>query len=166
MTFMRGDVMGGGGSSSGYRPPVQAQLQPVPTADIQAAQGPQYGPTVTPNPYAADNVPPWAQGWFSMPWWGMDPFGSPMSREQTMYQQPAPPVQQAPEAAPQAPQTDPAQVAYNLGYAPRGDTGAYNRMQDPYERYLYQQGRQTFDSELNRRRELATFGVGGRDGGG
>jgi hypothetical protein len=64
--------------------------------------GPQFGPTATPNPYVAGNTPAWATGHFAMPWWGLDPFGQPLTQEQMMYQAPPPPP--APEpAAPSGP---------------------------------------------------------------
>jgi hypothetical protein len=63
--------------------------------------GSQFGPTATPNPYVAGNTPSWATGAFAMPWWGLDPFGQPLTQEQMMYQAPAP-AQQAP--TPQSPQ--------------------------------------------------------------
>ena len=95
-------MSGGGGKS---KPPVQAEapdVKPVPTANIQAAQGPAFGPTATPNPYVAGNAPSWATGWFSTPWWGKDPFGGDLTQAQMQYQ---PPQQQ--EAAAAAPQEAP-----------------------------------------------------------
>jgi hypothetical protein len=79
-----------------------APFRPLPRSNIQANMGPQFGPTATPNPYVAGNTPSWAQGHFAMPWWGLDPFGQPLSQEQMMYQSPPPPP--APEpAAPSGP---------------------------------------------------------------
>jgi len=94
--------MGGGGSKS---KPVQTEapdIEPVPTANIPVGEGPAFGPTSTPNPYVAGNNPDWATGWFSMPWWGKDPFGGDLTQAQMQYQ---PPQQQ--EAAAAAPQEAP-----------------------------------------------------------
>jgi len=98
-------MSGGGGKSK----PVQTtapNIEPVPTANIPVAQGPAFGPTATPNPYMASNAPSWATGWFSMPWWGQDPFGNNLSQAQMQYQPPPPPPppqqQEAPQAAPRS----------------------------------------------------------------
>ena len=110
-------MSGGGGSSSSYRPPVQAsapRVTPVPQNDIQPNWGPAFGAQPVQNPYVAGNAPPWMNGWFGMPSWGMDPFGSPLTQEQMMYQRPQQfdqnmQAQQAPPVAPQQPQQlDPA----------------------------------------------------------
>jgi len=86
-----------------------APFTPVPTADIEANMGPQFGPTATPNPYVYGNTPDWAQGAFAMPWWGLDPFGQPLAQEQMMYQQPdTPAAPAAPAPQVQLPQPDPA----------------------------------------------------------
>ena len=89
-------MSGGGGKS---KPAVQAEapdVEPVPTANIPVGQGPAFGPTSTPNPYVAGNSPDWATGWFSMPWWGKDPFGGDLTQAQMQYQ---PPQQQQQAAA-------------------------------------------------------------------
>lgn len=152
--------MGGGGSSSSYRPPVQAAaptLKPVPTADIQANMASAFGPTATPNPYVAGNQAPWMAGWFGMPSWGMDPFGNPLTQEQMTYQRPqafddqmaaqnAPPQVQVPQSA------DPfgsrisdaqyaigSQMANNLGYQGAISHGYTPRYEDQFNvqaRYL------------------------------
>jgi len=83
--------MSGGGPKN---KPVQTEapdIEPVPAANIPVAQGPAFGPTATPNPYVAGNAPSWATGWFSMPWWGKDPFGGDLSQAQMQYQPPPPP---------------------------------------------------------------------------
>jgi hypothetical protein len=151
--------MGGGGGSPSSRPAAQAApLPPVPTAGIQAAQGPNYGPTMTPNPYMANSVPPWAQGWFQMPWWGMDPFGNPMGQEQMQYQQPAPPPMQ--QAAPEQ-QSFSGNESFNKGYSPLGDVRYYNMLNDPYERYLYEQGQQAFNNQTPQIPNYLRYGLGG-----
>ena len=121
--------MSGGGGGSSYRPPVQAaapRLQPVPTADIEANWGPEYGPTATPNPYVADNVPSWMNGWFSMPSWGMDPFGQPLTQEQMMYQRP-PGLDEAMEAeeemAPVPAALPPPPNYFGMGFNANGGAG-------------------------------------------
>jgi hypothetical protein len=79
-----------------------APFKPLPPSNIQANMGPQFGPTATPNPYVAGNTPSWAQGHFAMPWWGLDPFGQPLTQEQMMYQAPPapPPGQQQQQQQP------------------------------------------------------------------
>jgi hypothetical protein len=79
-----------------------APFKPLPASNIQANMGPQFGPTATPNPYVAGNTPAWATGNFAMPWWGLDPFGQPLTQEQMMYQAPPPPPVPEP-AAPSGP---------------------------------------------------------------
>ena len=102
--------MAGGGAQQPDMQYVQqaAAFEPLEPSNIQANMGPQFGPTATPNPYVSGNTPDWAQGAFAMPWWGLDPFGQPLTQEQMMYQAPPAPAQQAP--AQQAPGISPQQL--------------------------------------------------------
>jgi hypothetical protein len=141
-----------------------APFKPLPASNIQANMGPQFGPTATPNPYVAGNTPAWAQGHFAMPWWGLDPFGQPLTQEQMMYQAPPPPLPQEPAQAPQAAASSTYRTAGsftspgeafrvgNLSQPGVAGVRAYNNTNDPYLRYLYDQGRQQFEAERNRTR--------------
>ena len=103
---------GGGGGGSSY--PVQAvapNVNPVPTANLTAAQGPAFGPTDTPQTWTPEAAPSWMKGgamdlvaqgyqgmpsleqyglggkavpnWYQMPSWGTNAVtGEPMTQEQ------------------------------------------------------------------------------------
>ena len=120
-------MSGGGGSSK----PVQTEapdIVPVPTANIPVAQGSVFGPTSTPNPYVAGNNPSWATGWFSMPWWGKDPFGNDLSQAQMQYQAPSPqPTPVYSNYVPQAAPTSSWLEMYKAGVMDRGDAATMLR---------------------------------------
>ena len=130
-------MSGGGGKSK----PVQTtapDIEPVPTANIPVAQGSAFGPTATSNPYMAGNSPDWATGWFSMPWWGKDPFGNNLSQAQMQYQ---PPQQQQQAAASSGTNYTPQQSGsnwmdqYKAGVMSREDARSMLRYQgvSPFE---------------------------------
>jgi hypothetical protein len=149
----------------------------VPQNDIQPNWGPAFGAQPVQNPYVADNVPPWMNGWFGMPQWGMDPFGNPLTQEQMMYQRPAQFDQnmQAQQAPPPGPQQNPFrsgyspvqgglteadfaignQVAQQMGY----DQAVAHGYKPDYEMSLWPGSEQAYN-------RFKSFGVGGKDGAG
>jgi hypothetical protein len=118
------------------------------------------------------------QGWFANPSWGMDPFGSPLTQEQMMYQRPQqfdqnmqpPPAPPAP--APAAQPTSPSEQVQNYYNQRYGETmagpesAARHRAADS-ARVTDVFGRDAaramgFSPPFYPRRELT---IGGRDGG-
>ena len=106
---------GGNGPSMGMNTEAArraAQIQPVPTADLSLGQYPGMGYTPVQNPFTAQGKPPWMQGWFDMPTWGMsaaDPTRA-LTQQDLMAQNQTPTMGAKAPAAPAAatePQVDP-----------------------------------------------------------
>ena len=93
--------MGGGGGGGGQ------QYVPEPQVQQTTFNPTGGGPVPTPQTFTQQGMPPWMNGWFSAPWWGMNAAtGQPMGQNDLQAQQPAP-AAQAQQAMPQAPAYNP-----------------------------------------------------------
>jgi hypothetical protein len=113
---------GGNGPSMGTNTAAArkaGQIQPVPTADLSLGQYPGMGYTPVESPFTAQGKPPWMQGWFDMPTWGMSASNPSraLTQQDLMAQNQlptmgakAPVQQQAPEPEPEK-QEDPVREA-------------------------------------------------------
>ncbi len=172
---------GGGGRGGGYAapPPIQPfQLQQPPMPEWQPAQGPQFGPTATPNPFTAEGKPPWMQGWFDMPTWGQDVMGNPLTQQSfapPVFEAPAPqqePEEQGPDPMQQAAQAFQDQYLnperwrqQNMQAGARGGPSGPPQWWQPQRQLDWAMGREAQDrlEQTQRHRRYGT--VGGRDGG-
>jgi hypothetical protein len=92
--------MGGGGGSGGAQVIQQAPepFRPVNPVQLQTTGYGGMGPYPTPNPFTQGSAPSWANGWFSMPWWGTDAVtGQPLTQGQLQPPPPPPPKGTTPE---------------------------------------------------------------------
>lgn len=87
--------MGGGGGGGGTQVVQPEPFRPVTPAQLETTGYGGMGYYPTPNPFTQQSTPAWANGWFSMPWWGTDAVtGQPLTQEQL--QPPAPPPKGTP----------------------------------------------------------------------